>query len=202
VRFIVKRSVNILLAAALTGFASLASAQGKIGVVNTETLIQNSPQYLAAQNTLQQEFAPRQREIQGLQQSLTALDERLRRDSATMTELQRSQAERELTEGSRTLRTKSEAAEEDFGIRRDEEMAKLRRIVSDEIAVYAKANGYDLILVSGVGYASTAYDVTKPLLEALNKKAGVTAAPAAAAPAAKPPAAPATAPKPPAAPAK
>jgi outer membrane protein len=198
----VKRSVKILLAAALTGFASLASAQGKIGVVNTDALIQNSPQYAEAQAKLQAEFGPRQREVQGLQTSLQALEERLRRDGATMTELQRTQVERELTEGSRSLRSKSEAAEEDFNLRRDEEMAKLQRVVRDEIAAFAKAGGYDLILVSGVGYASAAYDVTKPLLDALNKKAGVVAAPAAAAPAAKPPAAPATtAPKPATAPA-
>lgn len=186
-----KRSVIILLAAALTGFASLASAQVKIGVVNTESLLQNSPQYAAAQQTLQNEFGPRQREIQGLQQSLTALDERLRRDAATMSEMQIRQAEKELRDGSGQLKLKSDQADEDFNLRREEEMQKLQRILREEIAAYAKANSYDIIFVSGVGYAGAAYDVTKPLLEALNKKAGVAAAPAAAAPAARPPAAPA-----------
>jgi outer membrane protein len=198
----VKRSVNILLFAALTGFASLASAQGKIGVVNTDALVQNSPQYTAAQQTLQAEFGPRQKEIQARQQLLIAQEEKLRKDGATMSELQLRQADKELREGSGQLKLLSDQAEEDFNLRKEEELQKLQRLVRDEIAVYAKANGYDLILVSGVGYASTAYDVTKPLLEALNKKAGVTAAPAAATPAAKPPAAPAAAPKPPAAPAK
>jgi outer membrane protein len=187
----VKRSVIILLAAALTGVASLASAQGKIGVVNPDALVQNSPQWVEANTKLQNEFGPRQREIQGLEQSLKALDERYRRDGATMTELQRSQAERELTEGSRSLRSKSEAAEEDFNLRKEEVLQQLQRVVRDEIAAYAKANGYDLILVSGVGYAATTYDITKPLLEAMTKKAGPAAAPPAAAPAAKPPAAPA-----------
>lgn len=199
-----KRSVMILLAAALTGVASLANAQGKTGVVNTDRLIQESPQYLAAQQAIQSEFAPRQREIQALQQLLATQEDKLRKDGATMTELQRSQATRELTEGERSLRVKSEAAEEDFNMRRDEEMQKLQRLMRDEIGAYAKANGYDLILVSGVGYASPNYDITTPLLEALKKKAGVVAAPApaAAAPAAKPPAtAPAATTRPPAAPA-
>jgi outer membrane protein len=198
----VKRSVIILLAAALAGFASLASAEAKIGVVNTDLLLQNSPQYQAAQQTISAEFAPRQREIQNLQQMLAAQEEILNKDAATMTELQRSAKEKELRDGKRQLQSKNDAAEEDFSARRDEEMAKLQRILRDEISAYAKANGYDIILVSGVGYASAAYDVTKPLLDALNKKAGVTAAPAATAPAAKPPAAPAATTKPPAAPAK
>jgi outer membrane protein len=198
----VKRSVIILLAAALAGFASLASAEAKIGVVNTDLLLQNSPQYQAAQQTISAEFAPRQREIQNLQQMLAAQEEILNKDAATMTELQRSAKEKELRDGKRQLQSKNDAAEEDFSARRDEEMAKLQRILRDEISAYAKANGYDIIFVSGVGYASAAYDVTKPLLDALNKKAGVTAAPAATAPAAKPPAAPAATTKPPAAPAK
>jgi outer membrane protein len=198
----VKRSVNILLAAALTGFASLASAQAKIGVVNTEALVQNSPQYVEAQTKLQAEFGPRDQELKGLNQTATALDERLRRDAATMTELQRAQLERELTDAARSFRSKKEAFDEDFELRRQEEMQKLQTFVRNELATFAKANGYDLILVSGVGYHGPTYDVTKSMLEALTKKAGVAPAPAGAAPAAKPPATPATAPKPPAAPAK
>jgi outer membrane protein len=187
----VKRSVIILLAAALTGFASLANAQAKIGVVNTDALLTNSPQFAEAQRTIDAEFLPRTNEIQALQKSLVEKEEKLRKDGATMTELQRTSAERELTEGSRTLRSKTEAAEEDFNARKEEVMAKLQRLLRDEIGAFAKANSYDLILVSGVGYASAAYDVTKPLLDAMNKKAGVVAPPAAT-PAAKPPATPAT----------
>jgi outer membrane protein len=193
----VKRSVIVLLAAALSGFASLASAEAKIGVVNTDLLLQNSPQYAAAQAAINAEFLPRQNEILALQKLLQTQEEKLRKDGATMTELQRSQAERDYTESTRSLRSKSEAADEDFTARRDEEMQKLQRILRDEIGAYAKANSYDIIFVSGVGYASAAYDVTKPLLEAMNKKAGVTAAPVApAATPAKPAATTPAAPKP------
>jgi outer membrane protein len=190
----VKRSVNFVLAAALAGFSQLVSAEAKIGAVNTDALLQNSPQYRAAQEAISAEFAPRQKEIQALQQLLATQEEKLRKDGATMSELQRSQAERELTENTRMLRSKSEAAEEDFNIRREEEMGKLQRVIREEMATYGKAQGYDLILVSGVGYASAAYDVTQPLLEALRKKAGV-ASPAAA-PAAAPKPATGTVPKP------
>jgi outer membrane protein len=194
VRFIVKRSVIVVLATAMAGFAQLAAAQAKIGVVNTDLLLQNSPQYRAAQENISAEFAPRQREIQALQQLAVTQEEKLRKDGATMSELQRTQAEKELRDNARSLQSKSEAAEEDFNTRRDEEMAKLQRVLREEIATYAKAQGYDIILVSGVGYATATYDVTQPLLEALRKKAGVTAP--AAAPAAAPKPATGAAPKP------
>jgi outer membrane protein len=194
VRFIVKRSVIVVLATAMAGFAQLAAAQAKIGVVNTDLLLQNSPQYRAAQENISAEFAPRQREIQALQQLAVTQEEKLRKDGATMSELQRTQAEKELRDNARSLQSKSEAAEEDFNTRRDEEMAKLQRVLREEIATYAKAQGFDIILVSGVGYATATYDVTQPLLEALRKKAGVTAP--AAAPAAAPKPATGAAPKP------
>jgi outer membrane protein len=193
----VKRNVIIILAAALTGFASLASAQAKIGVVNTDMLLQGSPQYLAANNAINAEFSPRDADIKKLQESLAAQDEKLRKDGATMTEIQRTEVQRDLTEGARSLKSKSEAFEEDFNARREEEMRKLQRILGDEISAFAKANSYDLILVSGVAYVGPAFDVTAPLLEAIKKKAGG----AAAAPAAKPAATAPAATKPPATPA-
>jgi outer membrane protein len=194
VRFIVKRSVIVVLVAAMAGFAQLAAAQAKIGVVNTDLLLQNSPQYRAAQENISAEFAPRQREIQALQQLAATQEEKLRKDGATMSELQRTQAEKELRDNARSLQSKSEAAEEDFNTRREEEMAKLQRVLREEIAIFAKAQSYDIILVAGVGYATATYDVTQPLLEALRKKAGV-AAPAAT-PAAAPKPATGAAPKP------
>lgn len=197
-----KRNVIVLLAAALTGFASLASAQGKIGVVNTEKLLQESPQYQQAQLQIDAEFGPRSKEIQGLQTVMQSRQEKLQKDGATMTEMQRSAAERELTNSANELRRKQTALEEDFNARREEVMGSLQNALKNEIAAFAKANGYDLILVSGVGYATAAYDVTTPLLDAMKKKAGVaTAAPAAAAPAAPAAKPPATTTKPPAAPA-
>jgi outer membrane protein len=195
----VKRSVKILLAAALTGFAALANAQGKIGVVNTDKLLQESPQFQQAQAEIQAEFAPKQKEIQLLDELLKTQQEKLQRDGATMTDMQRSAEEKKLQASSTELRRKQAAAEEDFNERRDEVMGRLQRVLRDEISTYAKANGYDLILVSGVGYAAPTYDITNPLLEAMKKKAGAATAPAAAPAAAKPPAAPATKPATPAA---
>ena len=174
-----KLYIRLLSAAALAGFVSLASAEAKIGVVNTDLLLQNSPQYRAAQESIGAEFSPRQLEIQALQQQASSREEKLRKDAATMTELQRAQADRELKESARNLQQKTTAFEEDFNSRKEEEMNKLQRTLGEEVAAFAKANNYDIILVGGVGYATAAYDVTSQLLDSLRKKAGVLA-PAAA----------------------
>jgi outer membrane protein len=202
VRFIVKRSVIVLLAAALTGFVSLAgAAEGKIGAVNTEALMQGLPQFANAQKALAAEFEPRQTEIQALDRQLKTRQEALQKDGATMTDMQRSNSEKDLRDRARELQLKQTAFEDDYNAYREQEMQKLNRVVRDEIAAFSKANGYDLILAGGVAYASSGYDVTNLIIESIKKKSGVATTPAA--PAATP-AKPATTPaKPPAtAPAK
>jgi outer membrane protein len=191
VRFIVKRSVVVLLsAAALTGFATLASAEAKIGVVNTSRLMAESPQARAANEAIRAEFAPREKEIQSLAASLKARQDKLVKDAATMSELQRSAADKELRDGQRELQRRQAEVEDDFNARRNEEMSRLNRTLLEEVQTFAKAQGFDLILADGVLYATGALDVTGPVLAALQgRKTG--AAPAAApaprpAPATKP----------------
>jgi outer membrane protein len=191
----VKRSIPFLLStAALALFAaSTATAEIKIGVVNTARLMSEAPQAKTAIELIRTEFAPREREIQTTGAALKAREDKLTKDSATMTEVQRASAEKELRDGYRDLQRKQSEVQDDFNARRNEEMSKLNRTLVEEVQVFAKAQGFDLILTDGVIYATNALDVTGPVLTALqNRKPGAaSAAPAAApakpaAPAAKP----------------
>lgn len=175
-----KRSVIVLLSvAALSGFASLASAaEPKIGVVSIQRLASEAPQAKAANDAIRNEFAPKEREIQTQATALKAREERLQKDAATMTEVQRSAAEKELRDGYRELQLKQSAVQDDFNARRNEEQSKLNRVLLEEVQNYAKSNGYDLILADGVLFATQALDVTGPVLQALQNRRSGTAAPA------------------------
>ncbi len=178
-----KRSVIVMLSVAtLTGFASVASAQAKIGVVSTNRLMSDAPQAKAANEAIRAEFAPREREIQTLGLQLKTREEKLAKDQATMTEIQRNSEEKALRDGYRELTLKQETVQEDFNARRNEEMSKLNRTLLEEVQAFAKAQGYDLILADGVLYATGALDVTGPVLEALKNRRPAAAAPAAPAP--------------------
>lgn len=186
-----KRTVIAFLSLAMTaGFAQIAGAQAaasKIGVVNIQVLLQDSPQARTATGALQSEFGPQQREIDALRQSLVTREEKLTKDRATMTAAQVSTMERELRDGYIDLQAKQEKAEDRLNARRNEEMGKLQRAVLEEVQKYARANNFDLILADGVLFASQALDITAPVLQALQSRGGAAAAPAA-------PAAPAPAP--------
>ena len=186
-----KRSVIAFMSlAAMAGFAQVASAQavpGKIGVVSIDRLMLEAPQARAAQATLQNEFAAEEQEINRLRTSLQAKQDKLNKDAATMTEMQRTAADRELRDGVIDLQAKQEKVEDKFTARRDEERAKLNRVLLEEVQKYARASGYSLILADGVLFADASMDITGPVLEALKAR------PAAAAPATAPtPARPAT----------
>ncbi len=193
-----KRIVSVLLSTcALTlGVASVANAEAKIGYVSTQRLMAEAPQAKSAIALIQNEFAPREKEIQTMTVALKAREDKLAKDAATMSEVQRSAAEKELRDGYRDLQRKQSEVQDDFNARRNEEMSKLNRTLLEEVQAFAKAQGYDLILADGVIYATNALDVTGPILSALqNRKPGAAAAaPAAAAPKPAAPAAPAAKP--------
>lgn len=176
-----KRSLIVLMSlVAMAGTAQIAAAQasGKIGVVNTDRLLQESPQFRAAQEALNNEFAPDLREIQAMGQALNAKQEKLRKDAATMSAAQRAAAEAELNEGAIDFEARQKKTQDRANAREEEEMTKVRRAVLEEVQKYARANGFSIILSAGVLYADNSMDVTAPILEALKNAKPAAAAPA------------------------
>jgi len=185
-----RRAIVWLYAALLTGASSMACAEIKIGVVSIERLASESPQAKAATQALVSEFTARQKDIEAQMQALQARQDSLTKDAATMTELQKSAADKELRDGSRDLSAKRSAFEDDLNARKQDEQAKISRVVSEEVAAFARAQNYDLILADGVMFAAGALDVTSAILQGMqNRKPEAAAAPGAAAPAKKAPAA-------------
>jgi outer membrane protein len=184
-RLIVKRSAIVLLSAILsTGSASLAAAEAKIGVVNIARLAQESPQAKEATEKLRSEFGARQSEIETLAKSLQAREAKLTKDAATMTEVQRTAEEKALRDGARDFQLKRSSYSDDLNARQQVENEKMQALLSKEVEAFAKAQGYDLILIDAA-YATPAMDVTNALLQVLQTRKSTPAA-AAPAPAPKP----------------
>jgi outer membrane protein len=166
-----------------------AWAQTKIGVVDPQRLLEESPQGKAASEAMRAEFAPRQRTLQAEEQALKAKQEKLQKDGATMTEDQRARAEKELRDGARDLERARGEFNDDATARRNEEMSRLQRLLGEEVRTYAKAQNYDLILTAEtLVYSTPAFDITPAILTAL--QAHATSTPAATKPAPTPPAKP------------
>lgn len=165
--------------------AGVAQAQVKIGVVNYQTLLEESPQAKAASKALQDEFAPRQRELQQKQKELQAKQDKLNRDAAVMSDAEKSGLEKELRNGERDLQSKGETFTEELNARRNEELGKLQSSLLQEVQSYAKTNGYDLVVPRNqILFAKDSFDITSQVLQSWQARGGA-AAPAKPAPAGK-----------------
>lgn len=161
-----------------------AQADTKIGVVNVQALLEESPQAKAASQALQDEFAPRQRDLQQKQKELQAKQDKLDRDGSVMSETEKSTLEKDLRNGQRDLQSKGEAFTEELNTRRNEELGKLQTTLLQEVQTFAKAGGYDLVVPSNqVLFAKDTFDITPQVLAAWQAKGGAAKP---AAPAAKP----------------
>jgi outer membrane protein len=172
-----------------------ANAEVKMGVVNFQKLLEDAPQTKTAMQALENEFAPRRRELLTLQNDLKARDDKLQKEGAVMAEADRAKAEKTLRDQQREFSRKAGEFQDDAGTRKNEEIGKVQRYLVTEIQAYATAQGYDLVLGDGVFYAKGPLDITANVLAVLaTKPASLPAAPASAAPA-KPPASSTTPPK-------
>jgi outer membrane protein len=150
--------------------AEHASAEVKMGVVNFQKLLEEAPQTKTAMASLENEFAPRRRELLTMQNDLKAKDEKLQKEGAVMAEADRAKAEKSLRDQQREFSRKAGEFQDDASTRRNEEIGKVQRYLVSEIQTYANAQGFDLVLGDGVFFAKGPLDVTANVLAVLATK--------------------------------
>ena len=188
----------LVLTACLAGAAYAADM--KVGVVTLDRLMQDSPQGKAVADALQSEFGEKQRELVTQQKDLRALEEKLNRDRAVMSEQERADLEERARALQQRYQRRLTEVEDDYNSRRGKELGNLQRVIVREVQAHAKENGYDLVVGAGVLWASPTADLTAAVLKRLEvlaaaaPKSPTTAVPKAPGPAAKAPVDPAKTP--------
>lgn len=179
---------KVLLGSLLAAMLAVpAMAEQKIGVVDYGRLINESPQAKALSDALEAEFNPRYKQLVEQDKALKAKADKLQKDAATMSADQRSKAEKDMRDSAREFERKGKELKDDSEAKRNEELVKLQRVVDNEIREYAKAQGFDIVLVQGVIYATPAVNITDAVLASLTARAPKpAAAPAAGAATPKP----------------
>ena len=159
----------VVFASLFTIAAPAIAADANIGFINIARLLEEAPQAQSANQELQQEFGPQQRELATKAKDLQDLEERLSRDSAIMSESERQDAERRYRELQREINRRRTEISEDYNIRRNEELAKLQRIVLKEVQEFAREQNIDLVFGDAI-YASSAVDITDDMLRRLESQ--------------------------------
>ncbi|MBT8442013.1 MAG: OmpH family outer membrane protein [Gammaproteobacteria bacterium] len=166
-------TASLMVGIALLMMSGFANAQQvKIGYVNFAQLLAESPQATSAMEVLQEEFAPRQREVVALQAELKEKQEQIQRDVDVMGPEERRNAENELRRDERELNRQQQEFTEDVNLRRNEALRKLQGELLREVQTYATQQGFDLVVAEGVVYASDAIDITAQVLAGLKAAFG------------------------------
>ncbi|MGH8197480.1 MAG: OmpH family outer membrane protein [Steroidobacteraceae bacterium] len=170
-------SCALLVAAALAAAPSGDAAELKIGFVNFGRLLEESPQAKTAQQALEGEFLPRQREVAAQQKSLEEKRDKLKKEAAVMSEADRVRTEREIRDLELNVTRRFNELQEDLNLRRNEEVGRMQRALLQEVQSYAKANGYQLVVSEGVLFAAEGVDITPQVVAAIKAKSPAPATP-------------------------
>jgi len=160
--------------AAVGGLCLAAQAQAldyKIGVVDPERVIEESPQYEAARQSLQEEVADRERALREQQAKLDELKKNLERDAPRMSEEELARLQNDIRNRDRKVKYAKAEFQEDFALRQNELRTKLIAQVREVVQELAKEQKIDLIVSEGVVYFSERVDMSAQVIERLQSKA-------------------------------
>ncbi|WP_395377069.1 OmpH family outer membrane protein [Marinicella sp. W31] len=165
-RFHSIQSVWLLIMLTLT---TSAWSQQRIGYVNMNVLINESPQILEANRILTEEFEPRNRAIEQKEADLKLLESRITQEGPLMTadDLAKLQERARILE--RQVRRTKEDLNDEITIRNSQLVEEVQNQIRQVVSAYAKENEYDVILINAILYVTEEVDLTDEILERLKQ---------------------------------
>lgn len=167
VKYYLGLPVFLLFASLVTG---ASAEQYKIGVVDAMAVLKQSPQADKMATQLRKEFEARNRKIIEMQKHLTDLNERMSNEAASMSDAQASRLERKIYLLKRDVKREEDQYKEDFSYRRNEILSSLQKEIVKAIRTVSEQNHYDIVLTSGVNWASSKINITPLVVEYLKKQ--------------------------------
>ena len=156
-----------LVALALSAPLVVLAQDFKVGVVSIDRILREATPAKAAQTKLEQEFSRREKELADLATSLKTGSEKFEREAPTLSEVQRSQRQKQLIDQDRDFQRKRRELQEDANARKNEELQQLVERANRIVRQVAEAEKYDLVLQEAA-YINPKHDITDKVIKALN----------------------------------
>ncbi len=153
----------ILLLVAINAYA------GKIGYVDMNVLISESPQILEANKNLTLEFAAENEKIAQQESDLSSLEKRITQEGQFITadELAKLQERARILE--RQVRRAKEDLKDAITIRNSQMVDEVQIQLREVVAQYAQNHDYDAILINAILYVNDEVDITEEILAELRQ---------------------------------
>lgn len=161
---------SLLVAGLLALTLNVDAADLKVGYVQVDKVLQEAPQTAESGKKLEKEFGPRTQELDRMQKQIKDMETALDKDSLTMSEADRRNKERDISNQKIEFQRKQRELREDVNLRKNEELGSLQDRINKAVTAVSEAEGYDLVVYGGVAYASKKVDITDKVLKSLGKK--------------------------------
>lgn len=146
----------------------------KIGVLDWEKLLTESPQAKEAKNRLDKDFQGRKDKLYSTQKDYQSKQDKLQRDREILSEAERGKLDKELAKMQQELRHMDEEFRSDYTARHREEMDAFVTIVREVVEKLAQEEKYDLVIPQEATlYMAGRIDVTDKVLQRLAKTKSV-----------------------------
>jgi len=146
------------------------NAAGKNAFIVSKDLLEQSPQAIAANTQLKQEFGERENSLRKLAQSIQQMESTYQTDSAIMSADQKRKAEESIVQNKRRFQFEQQSLKEDLQSKQRELLQSVQSSIKETIKAYGLEHGYDFIFTdTSIAYGSDAVDITDEILKALQK---------------------------------
>jgi outer membrane protein len=146
------------------------NAAGKSAFIVSKDLLEQSPQAIAANQQLKQEFGERENSLRKLAQSIQQMENTYQTDSAIMSADQKRKAEENIVQNKRRFQFEQQSLKEDLQSKQRSLLQTVQSSIKETIKAYGVENGYDFIFTdTSIAYGSDAVDITDEILKALQK---------------------------------
>ena len=146
------------------------NAAGKSAYINSKILLEQSPQAIAANTELQNQFGDREKNLRELATKIQEMEKTYQNDAAIMSAEQKKKAEDNIIQNKRRFQFEQQSLREDLQARQRELIQQLQASIKTVIQAYGKEKGFDFIFTdASIAYASDALDITDEILQELKK---------------------------------
>ena len=159
------KRLSVLLVLLIVGWVGIApAADVTVAVVDVARLQQEVPQIPRLRDRIAADFSLREENLAAQAEQIARLESKLANDGDDMGETEARSLQRDIRSRKLRLENAREELESDRRLRLNEEMDRLRRVLAEVIAEVATAENLDIVLESGVTWASARANITDKVL--------------------------------------
>ncbi len=143
-------------------FIAISQASAlKIGYINIDHVVSNSPQFIQANQNVIKEFKPQENELIKLNEKLKKLITEFNNNKDSLTKVEANKRIKNVAALDKKIKNKASSLQEKLEARNKQELGEIQRLINQVIKEIAENGKFDLILYQEVAYASKDINITQ-----------------------------------------